>query len=244
MDLLEAINERCSHRYYLETPMKEGDVQKLRNAIAQMNRNTELNIQLILNTNGSFEKIKTSYGIFSGVLHYVAVVGKDNEIAKEKAGYFGEKLVLEATRLGLGTCWIGASYDKKTCLCERKGNEALFCIIAIGNISARRSVKENIVYHIIHRNIKAIEELYDSGEKAPPWFINGIKAVQKAPSSSHLQPVRFHFNGGGVTASIAEESPFSAVNLGIAKQHFELGAGNGSWGFGREAVYTVEKEPG
>ena len=28
------------------------------------------------------------------------------------AGYLGEAFILEATRLGLGTCWIAGSFDK------------------------------------------------------------------------------------------------------------------------------------
>lgn len=44
-----------------------------------------------------------------------------------------EKIILEATAMGLSTCWVGTSYDKKTATALCKENDTLDCVIAIGH---------------------------------------------------------------------------------------------------------------
>lgn len=52
--------------------------------------------------------------MFSGVNSYFAMAGRRADLClREKVGYWGEKLVLEATRLGLGTCWVGGTFDRR-----------------------------------------------------------------------------------------------------------------------------------
>ena len=41
------------------------------------------------------------------------MVGKKSE--EEKAGYFGEHLVLKAQALGLNTCWVAMTFKKSAC---------------------------------------------------------------------------------------------------------------------------------
>ena len=70
------------------------------------------------------------YGKFSGVENYIALVGKKGAGLDEKAGYYGEKLVLKAQELGLNTCWVAMTHGKSTA--EIKKDEKLACIIALG----------------------------------------------------------------------------------------------------------------
>jgi len=42
------------------------------------------------------------YGKFENVKNYIAIVGNKND--QEKAGYYGEKIVLKCPELGLNTC--------------------------------------------------------------------------------------------------------------------------------------------
>lgn len=52
------------------------------------------------------------YNKFSGVKNYVAIVGNKDSNLAEKAGYYGEQLVLFAQVLGLNTCWVGMTFKK------------------------------------------------------------------------------------------------------------------------------------
>ena len=52
----------------------------------------------------------------------------------EKLGYFGECLVLQATSMGLGTCWV-AALSQNSYKTSLKENEQVVCTIAIGYVS-------------------------------------------------------------------------------------------------------------
>lgn len=61
-------------------------------------------------------------------------------------------------------------------------------------------------------------------EDAPEWFKKGIEAVLLAPTALNQQKLLFTLRGDKVSAK-AGLGPFSKVDLGIVKYHFELGSG-------------------
>ena len=81
--------------------------------------------------------------------------------------------------------------------------------------------------------------MYVSTVIPPNWFLAGMKAVEIAPSAVNRQPVKFTYKNGIVTAAVKNlKNESYALDLGIAKFHFELGAGGGEWAFGNGAEYT------
>ena len=110
---LKAIDERCSRRTYITKDIEVEKVNSLQRCIKNLNEMSGLNLQLQLNGPELFKGFSSSYGMLKGVGAYFALVGsKDDKDLLEKVGYFGEILALEATALGLGTCWIGGTYDR------------------------------------------------------------------------------------------------------------------------------------
>ena len=80
--------------------------------------------------------------------------------------------------------------------------------------------------------------MYSSDGPVPDWFLAGMEAVQKAPSAVNRQPVMFSYQEGIVTASVKDiEGDGFAFDLGIAKLHFEIGVGGGTWEFGNGAEF-------
>ena len=239
MTLSEAIHTRCSHRKYLTTPIENGIVEKLKTSIEQYNKTAGLHMQLITDNGEAFNGLTKSYGMFSGVRNYIALVGReDDENFKEKSGYYGEKLVLEATQLGLGTCWVGGSFDKKLCTYNVQEHETLYCVITIGNIMQGLSFKEKLIIKVLRGKTKSIEEMCESDGETPQWFLNGMQAVQKAPSAVNKQPVKFNLKNGVVSASVNDISAHQPIDMGIAKLHFEIGAGGGTWEWGNHSAFT------
>ena len=59
----------------------------------------------------------------------------------------------------------------------------------------------------------------------PDWFIKGIDAALLAPTAMNQQKFVFSLHDNVVTAK-AGIGFYSKIDLGIAKYHFELGAGN------------------
>lgn len=226
MDNSQAIDKRISRRTYSEAPLSRDDIEKLQAVIDEINEESGLLIKFVSDGKDSFSDFLKGYGVFKNVQSYFAMIGKSSdENLWEKVGYYGEKLVLEATKLGLGTCWIAGTYDKKKMKNIVGFDETLTCIVTVGNISSE-SLPEKAVRRMVRRKTKTVNELYTSNEDVPQWFIKGLEAVQKAPSAANRQPVVFGYYSGRVTASVPKKFDFELIDLGIAKYHFEIMSGH------------------
>ena len=58
----------------------------------------------------------------------------------------------------------------------------------------------------------------------PRWFLEGAKAALLAPTAMNQQKFTFSLEGNRVTAK-AGLGFYSKIDLGIARYHFEIGAG-------------------
>lgn len=112
MNLQEAMLQRHSVRQYQDKPLDAWTIQTLKQEIERCNQASGLNIQLIINEPKAFDSFMAHYGKFSGVKHYLALVGKKGPNLEENCGYYGEQLVLKAQQLGLNSCWAAMTYKK------------------------------------------------------------------------------------------------------------------------------------
>ncbi len=224
MNILQAIEVRKSRRTYLPTPIEPRSIALLKSRIEEYNIRSGLTIRFLENGKSAFAGIRKSYGLFKGVRSLFVMKGpKSVPHLKEKIGYYGELLVLEATVLGLGTCWVGGTFDKNSIRTALE--EEFVCVITVGNVPEQETKKERLIYKVIHRKTKTIQELLEITGDCPTWLKRGMKAVQKAPSTRNTQKVRFLYEQGNLYAQVPETYPFDLVDLGIAKLHFELAAG-------------------
>lgn len=193
----------------------EGEVLfALENKIAEINGESGLNVQLVLNEEKAFGGRMAHYGKFSGVKNYIAMVGKKGADLSEKVGYYGQKLVLFAQTLGLNTCWVALTYKKVKTAYKIEEGEKLALVIAIG-YGATQGVP--------HKS-KSINAVSNAGENSPEWFVNGVKAALLAPTATNQQKFFFTLKDGEVTAKPGLGF-YAKVDLGIVKYHFELGSG-------------------
>jgi len=220
MDLLEAIKARHSVRSYTDKKIEGKVLKEMRDSIYGCNRESRLNIQLCLNEPKAFTGMMARYGKFRNVKNYIALVGKKRDDFDEKCGYYGEKLVLKARQLGLNTCWVALSYNKaksKNAITINPG-EKLLMVIAIGYGETNG----------VPRKVKSIEELCQVNGDMPRWFQLGMEAAQLAPTARNQQKFKFELVKNKVRAS-AGSGFYTKVDLGIAKCHFEIGAGESNW---------------
>lgn len=235
---LQAIDARCSRRTYLEIPIELEKLLIIKTIISECNLKSGLNIELVENAKNVFNSLIKSYGMYKGVSTIIVIkANKNTKYKKEKAGYYGERIVLEATKLGLGTCFVGTSFNRKSNELNIGDDEELICVISIGNVSGDKKAFESIMYKVMHERTKSIDEILDSDVEPPEWMIEGIKAVQKAPSALNTQKVRFRYWRGELTAFVNSESMFNLTDLGVAKLHFEIAAG-GKFDLGNYGKYT------
>ena len=238
MNTREAINQRCSRRTYLPEYLREKDAKPLFQMIREINTEQGLHLQLITDE-GNISTIKMSYGMFKNVHGFIAMAGKkDDPDLKEKLGYFGEKLVLLATAAGLGTCWVGGTYKKESCVCSLERDESLEAVITIGDVETDKRTKEKLISSFVKKKGKKAEQMLKADEKVPDWIMKGMEAVVKAPSAMNRQPVEFLWQDGKLRACVEVNNGFEEIDMGIAKLHFELGTGKaGYWELGNGAEF-------
>ena len=241
-EYLSAMKKRCSRRKYINRTIDPKYVKQLEDNLTLYNKESGLNIKLVIGSGAElFNGFRKSYGLFVGVQNYIAMIGsKELPERMEKVGRFGEKIILEATAMGLSSCWVGTSYDKKAATTLCRANDTLDCVIAIGYSDKKHSLKERMMEYGMHRQNKAKKTLTEAENPVPEWFKQGMDAVYLAPTARNLRPFIFKYKDEQVTASITNPTETAMIDLGIAKFHFELGARVGSWDYGNGGHYYFD----
>lgn len=244
MTIQEAIVARTSRRKYSPAPIPADQAEKLQALLAAYNAEGNVDMRLVLGNGDAWNGLRNSYGMFSGVTNYVGLIyNMKDPKALERLGYYGELWVLQATALGLGTCWVGGSFRRELCPFTLAEDEMVACAIAVGPVAAQLSGKEKLMRRITHRKTKSIADMTRADGPLPDWFERGMQAVQRAPSAVNKQPVLFTVADGKVTAAIPDDQSVGmALDFGIAKLHFELGVGQGSWDWGNQGAFHHERE--
>ena len=221
MTLIEAIRSRHSVRRYLHQPLSRELIDTLQAEIDECNRLGNLHIQLVTNETRAFTGA-FAYGQFSGVENYFVMAGPKEPGLDDRIGYYGEKLVLLSRQLGPGTCWAGLSYRKVPGTYDLGKGEKIACMIALGYGATEGHP---------HRG-KSIQEVSNASEETPEWFARGVEAALLAPTAVNQQKFYFRFLGKADDEKglVRPERRFSLIgytemDLGIAKCHFEIGAG-------------------
>ena len=156
-------------------------------SMARCNQRSGLHVQLICGRPEPFSDPEKTRGILSGVQNYFLFAGpRELEDLEEKCGYWGEELILTAVSMGLGTCWVGGTYDRRACQARLEPGETLVCAAALGIPEGSPAP----------RALRPAGELALPADCAPAWFGAGIAAVQQAPSAMNRQGYRFQLQIG------------------------------------------------
>ena len=221
MNLQEAIEARHSVRAYKELPLVDDKVKVLKEQIDVLNHAGNLHIQLILNEPKAFQGTMAKYGKFRNVSNYIVMAGKKADDLDERIGYYGEHLVLLAQTLGLNTCWVGLSYSKVPGTYVLDEGEKIACYIALGYGETQG----------VSHKIKTVEQVSNSSDVTPSWLRKGVEAALLASTSVNQQKFSFEYVGmkNGHHQVHAKKGfaiiGYTQMDLGIAKYHFEIGAG-------------------
>ena len=222
MTLQQAIQARHSVRAYKLQPLEDAHARALEEKIAELNREGRLHIQLIQNEPKAFLGPFARYGKFRGVTNYLVMAGVKADDLDDRIGYYGEQLVLFAQTLGLNTCWVGLSYTKIPGTYVLNDGEVIQAYISIGYGETQG---------VTHK-IKRIDQVSNVSEDTPDWFRRGVEAALLAPTAINQQKFSFEFLPAedGQLPRVLAKRHFSLVgytqmDLGIAKYHFEIGAG-------------------
>ena len=222
MDEREAIGERHSVRTYDNRALSGEDAKILAEACAKASEESGLTFTLVVDEREAFSAGLLHYGKLNGVANYIAITGPKGRKADELAGYYGERLVILAQTMGVMSCWAGAAYSKRRTKVDLRPGQRLIIAIALGYSEDRGNP---------HRSRSFDEVASAKLTTAPVWFVEGVKAALLAPTAINQQ--RFHLTmtdrtgDGGlpVVELTAKFGPYSHVDLGIVRYHFEVAAG-------------------
>lgn len=234
MTIQEAIEARHSVRAYKEQTLTEEIVKLLEDKIDELNREGELHIQLIRNEPKAFKGTLAKYGKFRGVNNYIVMAGKKADDLDERVGYYGERLVLFAQTLGLNTCWVGLSYSKVPGTYVLDEAEKIACYISIGYGETQG----------VGHKIKTLKQVSNATDTTPSWFKKGVEAALLAPTAVNQQKFSFEYIGiSNNRHQVRAKKGFSLIgytkmDLGIAKYHFEVGAGKENFEWTEQRVQS------
>ena len=210
-DILDIMRRRHSVRRYKNVAVEKELADALRAEAETVNRESGLNVRLFVDEPEAFKAAKPHYGSFSGCRNYFVIEGPEN-MAKQ-AGYYGERLVLYAQRLGLNTCWVALTYERSKVTAE-KGNE-IYVVIALG-------YGEN--EGVQHRS-KPYEKLIKAEGDVPEWFKRGAEGAMLAPTAINQQQFRIELLPDKSVRIKSLPGPCRYIDYGIVKYHFEAAAG-------------------
>jgi nitroreductase len=227
-----AIFRRSSRRTYLPKIPDAKTLERLRTVTSEYRPFPGARSELVLSPpENIFKGLVGHYGRVNGAPFYIAFIGEnDSRRAQEAIGYLGEGIILEATALGLDTCWVGGFFRHDAVEEQIKLSEIerVFAVTPVGYAPENKDLNEKILSGIVKsRQRKSLAELV-SGPLTAPWMGKALEAVRQAPSAQNRQPWRFRIEESAIVVSEDRARSSSSISTrldcGIAMLHLELGA--------------------
>jgi nitroreductase len=251
--ITEIIASRFSCRAYLDEPISAEKQRRLEEFAAGLDQGplgTPLRFRLLAASDEDRQALRGlgTYGFIKGSTGFLVGALRPHAQDLEDYGYMLEKLILFATDLGLGTCWLGGTFtrsgfSRKIALARE---ERMPAVVSIGEIADVEQARQAPLRHTI------------GGDSRLPWnalfFENRLGAalareaagayalplemVRIGPSASNKQPWRIIRDGdawhfylqrtpgypGSVVSTLLRIDDLQRIDLGIAMCHFELTA--------------------
>ncbi len=251
MDLLAAMQQRVSVRSYDGHPVEQDLLERLSGLAGAAGHLTGVPPRIALvsgveRTRRVLTYMIGSYGLVQNPPHLlVGVLPEESDVARLDLGYVLEQVVLEATHLGLGTCWVSGSYDA-----QRAGDAvglapgevaAAVCALGYPARDRRGRFHSRAVRWLAggHRR-KPLTGIVFSDRWGEPWspgeadptLVTILEHARLAPSAVNRQPWRFILRSDHVALALVQPAP---IDGGIVMAHFALA----SSALGRDGRWEV-----
>ena len=230
--ITELISLRYSVRNYEDKPLDEDIINKIESYISNLDNpfGGKVRVKLIKKDEYNKDVKLGTYGFIRGAKYYLTVACENGEFALESLGYAFEKVVLYCTSLGLGTVWMGGTFNKgafaKTM--NLKENETLAIVSPVGYEGGKKSIIGSIIGSK-KKPRKAFSDIFFNNDFNTPLlkelageYGEPLEMVRLAPSAMNKQSWRIvkkdntiHFYSNG-------NMEMNKIDLGIAMCHFDL----------------------
>ncbi len=264
----DIIRERTSRRTYsgqpLEDTMREKIIKLLKNhnlksPFSEYAGKARFELISVPEFDPNERKKIGTYGLIKGAQDFMVGAVENSKCDREHFGYLMETIILAATDMGLGTCWLGGFFNKSlfSAKINSSSNEIVPAITPIGNY-IKRTIKEKAIRKFVKANKRfSWDHLFFNGIMNIPLtpedcgkYSELLEMVRLGPSASNKQPWRiikdskknmFHFY---TVKTNSVYSKFPPLDIGIAVCHFNLTAQelgfNGIWIFDNPQILGTE----
>lgn len=238
----EVVKKRYSVRNYKDVEIESEKINEIKVFIDSLDNpfGKEVDFHLFHMEDSNEKKKLGTYGVIKGAKNYIGTTIKLEPMTLEALGYEFEAVVLYLAHLGLGTCWLGGTFDRKgfARAMNIKEGELLPIISPYGYAAEKKHIKELAMRKMIKADYrKNWNELFfmkdfntplsieDAGDFAFP-----LEMVRLAPSASNKQPWRVVVENNVLHFYEQKEPGYSdvfpydiqRVDLGIAAAHFDF----------------------
>ncbi|MDR0880742.1 MAG: nitroreductase family protein [Clostridioides sp.] len=240
MDIYEAIFYRMTTREFSIKKVKKATMQEIKRICKDIDYlNKELAIEAHVVERGHIVQFLMRQKKMVKAPHYIVITSEVGEDYLQNVGYLAEKIVLELTSLGIGTCWLESvlSEDDMKELVETEEVEDEF----VFSLYNEKEKKEVVPCGVIGFGYPEGEELFrrrnstperksvkdiSKGFKEDNSWQDVLDMVRRAPSIGNSQPWFFYKDGNIV--HMYEKNPkrntedMSKISMGAALRHFDI----------------------
>ncbi len=237
----EAVTKRYSVRNYLDKEIEEEKIKAIEAFIASLDNpfGKKVNFHFLFRNDMNEEQRLGTYGVIKGAKNFIGTTIKLEPRTLEALGYEFETLVLYLAHLGLGTCWLGGTFDRKGFANAMNVNEGelLPIITPYGYAAEKKHIKEIAMRKMIKADKrKDWKELFYKKDFSSPLTKDGagelafpLEMLRLGPSASNKQPWRIIVDGRTLHFYEHREPGYSKafpydiqrVDMGIAAAHFD-----------------------
>ncbi len=238
MTLIDAIKQRTSIRNYQPETLTEPDEEFILDCFSKADSPFGNDFTMALSRYDSEEEsIPSTYGFIKGARSFMLMSYPDDNAAALAAGYAMERIVLEATRKGLGTCWLagtfnGSQFSRKINWDEDK---KLKIVIPIGYAAEKRSLRERFMRIAVNSDKrKPMQSLFFENTFSTPLnqdscYYFPLQMMRLAPSSTNSQPWRAIVIENTIHFYIKSRGMLSWIDCGIGLCHFDIALNTGQY---------------
>ncbi len=258
------IRRRFSCRTYEKKPLAAQVRQQLEDALAQATRGplgSRARFQLIAASEADRAALKGlgTYGFIKNPAGFIAGAVESSEKGLADLGYLMEKLVLDATALGLGTCWLGGTLNKSRFAqaIDLQAGESMPATVSVGYPASQPRARDVLLRQVVRSNkrlpwsVLFFDGAFDVplGHESAGEYAGPLDMLRLGPSASNKQPWRivrqdacWHFyvqrtpGYGQVSVGSVKMADLQRVDIGIAMCHWALTAEasnlSGAWQVG------------
>ncbi len=228
MNIIEAMKERLSVRSFNGEHLPAETIEALKQAVDEATSPFGGSVTIRLKSfdlKGAYKP--STYGMITGATEFFLLGIKKDKASALSAGFKFEQVVLKAWQMGLGTCWIaatfkGSDFDRGETWPD---GEELLIICPVG-VASKPTIKEKITRMAI-RSAKRqpFGQLFFDGDFSTPLsedsrFGEALAMMRLAPSSTNSQPWRALVSGNKVYFYYKPKSEASVLDCGIGMCHF------------------------